>query len=128
WSDALRQHHVASARYAVLDPAGVSAYALAAEAHAAAATGDAVRARQLAEAAQARPLRMSAVIESDFRLHLVDARSWLGSPSLHADAIRLARWSAERGLHRTELEALHRAILAGHLCGTAGSTDAAVLA
>ncbi len=128
WSDALRQHHVASARYAVLDPAGVAAYALAAEAHAAAAAGDATGARQLIDAAQATPLRMSAVTESDLRLHLVDARSWLGSPSLHADAVRLARWSAERGLHRTELEALHRAILAGHLCGSPGPTDAAVLA
>lgn len=128
WSDALRQHHVASARYAVLDPAGVAAYALAAEAHAAAATGDAARARQLVEAAQSTPLRMSAVIESDFRLHLLDARSWLGSPSLHSDAVRLARWSAERGLHRTELEALHRAVLAGHLCGSPGASDAAVVA
>lgn len=127
WSDALREHHVASVRYQALDPAGVAAYALAAEAHAAAATGDAVRARQLLERAVATPLRMSAVIESDHRLHLVDARSWLGSPSLRSDAVHLARWSAERGLHRTELEALHRAVLAGHLSGSGHVNDAAVV-
>jgi DNA-binding CsgD family transcriptional regulator len=43
---------------------------------------------------------------------------------VRADALTLARWSAERGLRRTELESLHRVLVAGHLQGT---SDAAVL-
>jgi DNA-binding NarL/FixJ family response regulator len=46
---------------------------------------------------------------------------------VRADALTLARWSAERGLRRTELEALHRVLVAGHLQGTSDPTDAAVL-
>jgi len=42
---------------------------------------------------------------------------------VRADALSLARWSAERGLRRTELEALHRVLVAGHLQGTSDPTD-----
>jgi DNA-binding CsgD family transcriptional regulator len=128
WSDAQRELRVACARYAVLDPAGVFAYAVAAQAVATAAVGDLTRARELIEVARETPLRMSAVIESDVRLQVLDAMAWLRQPALHGEAMLLARWCAERGLHRTELSALHRAILAGHLRGAAAPTDAAVLA
>lgn len=131
WTDARREHQAASARFAVADPAGIAAYATAAEAVAVAATGDATTARALIEEARGAPLRMSAAVESDLRLLLLDAGAWLRLPTQHADAVRLARWCAERGLHRTELEALHRAVVAGAGAGTARAaavSDEALLA
>ena len=127
WSDALREHHAASASLSLVDPSGLSAYAAAAEAVAAAALGDRVAALRLIDAARTAPHRTSAMVESDLRLQLVDAELWLRLPTLRADALALARWSAERGLRRTELEALHRVLVAGHLERTSDPTDAAVL-
>jgi DNA-binding CsgD family transcriptional regulator len=67
------------------------------------------------------------MVESDLRLLLVDAQLWLLQPTLRSEALALARWSADRGLHRTELEALHRVVVAGQLLGVADPTDDAVL-
>ncbi len=127
WTDALREHHAASASLSVLDPSGLYAYAAAAESVAAAALGDRSAALRLIDAARRAPQRASAMVESDLRLLLVDAQLWLLQPTLRADALALAHWSADRGLHRTELEALHRALVAGHLLGAADPSDAAVL-
>lgn len=127
WSDALRELRLASARLSVIDPRGLAAFALAAQAVAAAAAGDGSLARRLLAEVSSTPLRASAAVESDVRLHLLDAGAWLRRDGLRADALALARWCAERGLHRTEAEALHRAVLAGHLAGTSGAAEAAVV-
>ena len=127
WTDALREHHAASASLGLIDPSGFLAYAAAAEAVAAAALGDRAAALRLVETARLAPQRASAMIESDLRLLIVDAQLWLLQPTLRGEALTLARWSADRGLHRTELEALHRVVVAGQLLGVADPTDVAVL-
>lgn len=128
WSDALREHRAAGASLSVLDPYGLAPYAAAAEALAAAALGDRLAALRLMDVARRTPSRVSAMVESDLRLLLVDAQLWLGHPTARADALALARWCAERGLRRTELEALHRVLTAGQLEGLRDPADAAVLA
>lgn len=128
WSDALREHHAATASLSLFDPSGLSAFSAAAEAVAAAALGDRVSALRLIELARRTPRRASAAVESDLRLQLVDALLWLHDPTLRADALAFARWSAERGLRRTELEALHRVLVAGHLQGVPDPAGPAVLA
>ena len=127
WTDALREHHAASASLGLIDPSGFLAYAAAAEAVAAAALGDRTAALRLVDTARRAPQRASAMVESDLRLLLLDAQLWLLQPTLRSEALTLARWCADRGLHRTELEALHRVVVAGQLLGSADPTDAAVL-
>lgn len=127
WSDAMAEHRAAAATLGVLDPYGLTEFAAAAGAVSAAALGDRSTALQLMELARRAPHRASAMVESDLRLMLVDAGLWLQQPTVRAEALALARWCAERGLRRTELEALHRVLLAGHLQGTPDPTDAAVL-
>ncbi|MHB1290387.1 LuxR C-terminal-related transcriptional regulator, partial [Georgenia sp.] len=112
WTDAHRELEGAVARYAALDVSGISAYATAVAAVAAAASGAAGRARELIAAVAQSPRRASVVVEPDLRLHLLDAGAWLREPTHLADAVALARWSRDRGLHRTELEALHRTVVA----------------
>ncbi len=127
WSDAMGEHRAASATLGVLDPYGLAEYAAAAGAVAAAALGDRATALGLMEQARRPAHRASAMVESDLRLMLVDAGLWLHQPTVRAEALALARWCAERGLRRTELEALHRALVVGHVQGTTDPTDAAVL-
>lgn len=112
WSEARGHLVTASARYAVDDLNGVGAYATSMEALALAATGDALGAREAIDRTRATPLRVSASLESDLRLNLVDAECWLGSDRARTEATALARWCRERGLHRTELEAWHRTLIA----------------
>jgi DNA-binding CsgD family transcriptional regulator len=127
WSDAWRELRLAGARFSVVDPTGLAAYALAVQAVAAAAVGEGSVARQLLAEVARTPLRAASAVESDVRLHVLDAGAWLRRDGLRADALALARWCAERGLRRTEAEALHRAVLAGHLVGAAEVTDGAVV-
>lgn len=112
WSEARAGHTAVSARLTTTDPTGVLAYVAAVESTSAAATGDPTTARELVELARTIPLRAAGCVESDLRLHLLDTGAWLGSMHQQPDAVRLARWCADRGLHRGELEALHRAVLA----------------
>lgn len=112
WSEARAMHQAVSARLTSSDPTGVLSYAAAVESTSAAATGDLAAARELVELARTVPLRCAGCVESDLHLHLLDTGAWLGSAHQQADAVRLARWCADRGLHRGELEALHRAVLA----------------
>ncbi|MCV2395208.1 LuxR C-terminal-related transcriptional regulator [Actinotalea sp. M2MS4P-6] len=128
WSDAFQAQHVAGVGLRLVDPYGIAAYARAAQAVAAAALGDTVEAHRLIEASQLAPSRASSMIEPELRLQVLDARLWLSDPSLRAEALGLAHWSAERGLHRIELEALHRMLVGGYLAGAADPTDRAVLA
>jgi DNA-binding CsgD family transcriptional regulator len=127
WSDAWRELRLAGARFSVIDPTGLAAYALAVQAVAAAAVGEGPAARRLLAEVARTPLRAAAAVESDVRLHVLDAGAWLRRDGLRADALALARWCAERGLHRTEAEALHRAVLAGHLTGASEASDAVVV-
>ncbi|MHB1490880.1 MAG: helix-turn-helix transcriptional regulator [Cellulomonas sp.] len=127
WTDALREHHAASASLGLIDPSGFIGYAAAAEAVAAAALGDRTAALRLVDTARRAPQRASAMVESDLRLLLLDAQLWLLQPTLRSEALTLARWCADRGLHRTELEALHRVVVVGHLLAAADPTDDAVL-
>ena len=128
WSEALREHHTAVASLGLLDPSGFAPYAAAAEAVAAAALGDKAAALRLVADARRAPRRSSALVDADRRLLIVDAQLWVGEPGVRAEALGLARWSAERGARRIELEALHRVLVAGHLDGLVDPTDGAVLA
>lgn len=127
WSDAWRELRLAGARFSVVDPTGLAAYALAVQAVAAAAVGEGPSARRVLAEVERTPLRAAAAVESEVRLHVLDAGAWLRRDGLRADALALARWCAERGLRRTEAEALHRAVLAGHLAGQAEASDAVVV-
>ncbi|MCL3861849.1 helix-turn-helix transcriptional regulator [Actinotalea sp. K2] len=128
WSDARRELHAANARFALLDPHGMGAYGAAIESLAAAAVGDVSGAHRLMELAQRTPLRVSGSVESDVRLHLLDAAAWLRLPTVGRDALRLAGWSAEHDLRRPELEALHRLLVAERQQGPVTSSGHAVLA
>ncbi|GAA1621532.1 helix-turn-helix transcriptional regulator [Georgenia ruanii] len=112
WSEARHHLESASARYSVRDINGVGKWVAAGEALAVAATGDAPAARSALERMREMPMGISATLESDLKLLQLDAEAWLGEPTRRSEALALARWSAERGLHRTELEALHRAVVA----------------
>lgn len=127
WSEARREHHTAVVSLGVLDPSGYAPYAAAAEAVAAAALGDRVAAVRLLDEARGPTRRSAGVLDADRRLLVLDAQLWLGELGSRAAAVALARWSAERGLRRVELEALHRALVAGHLDGISAPSDAAVL-
>ena len=112
WSDAHRDLAMAAARYSIRDTVGTSGYILAAAAVAAAAAGDLRAARASMTRALAVPLRISASVEPEVRLLLLDAAAWVGERPVRPDALELASWCAERGLARAELEALHRAVVA----------------
>lgn len=126
WTDAHGDLESALARYSVLDVSGISAYTIALAALAAAASGAAGRARELLTELPRTAQRSSAVVEPDMRLHVLDAGAWLREPTQQEDAMALAAWAAERGLRRTELEALHRAVVA--LGGRTAPVGGAVMA
>lgn len=127
WSEARTHLVMASARYSVDDLHGVGAYATSMEALALAATGDARGAREAIDRTRTIPLRVSAALESDLRLNLVDVECWLGSDRAWSEAAALARWCRQRGLLRTELEAWHRTLVAARP-KSADSSDVEVLA
>lgn len=128
WTDAHRDLESALARYAVRDVNGIGAYTIALTALAAAASGAAGRARELLADLPRTAPRASAVVEPDLRLHVLDAGAWLREPTQQEDAMALAAWASARGLHRTELEALHRAVVApgGRVARVGGAVMARV--
>ncbi|WP_456786612.1 LuxR C-terminal-related transcriptional regulator [Cellulomonas sp. P5_C5] len=108
WMQAQADLHAASARRGHADPGGVAVYNLAAEALAAAATGDAATARALlAEHADA-TARAMAGVDGEVQLLRADTLAWLRDPRAVDEARALAGWARDRGLLRVELEALHR--------------------
>lgn len=108
WTQAQADLHAASARGDRADPGGVAVYSLAAEALAAAASGDSATARALlAHNADATSHAMAGV-DGEVQLLRADTLAWLHDPRAVDEARALAGWARDRGLLRVELEALHR--------------------
>ncbi|KQY23263.1 hypothetical protein ASD16_11955 [Cellulomonas sp. Root485] len=108
WMQAHADLHAASARHEHSDMGGVAVYSRAAEALAAAASGDAATARTLlAENADA-TARAMAGVDGEVQLLRADTLAWLRDPRAVDEARALVGWARERGLWRVELEALHR--------------------
>lgn len=110
WSSARTDLHAASARLGLAELGGVSIFTQAAEAVAAAASGDGSAARALLTDLDASPLRSFGGLEPEVRLLRVDALLWMRDPRGTAEAASLASWAAAAGLVRVELEALHRCV------------------
>lgn len=108
WLQAHADLHAASARRGHADLGGVAVYNLAAEALAAAATGDAATARTLLAQHADVTARAMAGVDGEVQLLRADTLAWLRDPRAVDEARALAGWARERGLLRVELEALHR--------------------
>lgn len=118
WSDARAELHSANVQFEVADVIGLSAMTLVSEALMAIASGDAAAGRDLLERARVAPSRLySAYMQGEIRLLRVDASAWLHASDSLDEALALADWSSERGLHRVELDAVHRAVFALHTDG-----------
>ncbi|WP_028050784.1 LuxR family transcriptional regulator [Cellulomonas sp. URHD0024] len=110
WSSARNDLHAASARLGLAELGGVSVFTQAAEAVAAAASGDGSVARGLLSLLDSSPLRSMGGLEPEVRLLRLDALLWMRDPRATAEAVSLASWAAASGLDRIELEALHRCV------------------
>ncbi len=108
WSQAHSDLHVATARLALTDLGGASSFSVAAQALAAAASGDAASARRLLDQNARTPQHGLTALESEVRLLRCDTLAWLRDPRAIEEARELAHWARSRGMHRIELEALHR--------------------
>lgn len=108
WMQAHADLHAASVRRSHTDLGGVAVYNLAAEALAAAATGDAATARTLLAEHADVTARAMAGVDGEVQLLRADTLAWLRDPRAVDEARALADWARERGLLRVELEALHR--------------------
>ncbi|WP_426594395.1 LuxR C-terminal-related transcriptional regulator [Cellulomonas sp. McL0617] len=110
WSSARSDLHAVSDRLGLSDLGGVAVFTQAAEAVAAAASGDGSAARVLLSSLEASPVRTFGGLEPEVRLLRVDALLWMRDPRGAAEAASLASWAAASGLDRVELEALHRCV------------------
>ena len=115
WSDARAELHAANVQFAASDVIGLTAMTLVSEGLMAIASGDTVGGRELLARADAAPRRRyGASMHAEIRCLRLQAHSWLRSPDLFDQAVDLADWAAERGLHRVELDAVHLAVFALH--------------
>lgn len=109
WSAARRELHAATLRVPVSAVPASLPYARAAEALAAAASGETDDARALLKTIERSSARVTAVLSAELRLLRVDTQIWLQDPDAPRAAQQLAEWARAAGMPRIELEALHRA-------------------
>jgi DNA-binding CsgD family transcriptional regulator len=108
WSQAQTDLHAVTARLDGANVGEVGVFALAAEALAAAASGDGFTARTLLAQVADVPARTMAVVDCEIRLLRADTLAWLRDPRTIDEARALAASARERGFVRVELESLHR--------------------
>lgn len=111
WSAARHELHRANARISMDDRTGLASFGRAAEALAAAATGDVPAARALLDVLDTTPMGVTAGLEADMRLLRLDTLIWCHDPDALTMSEDLADWASRDGLARIELEALHRGMV-----------------
>jgi DNA-binding CsgD family transcriptional regulator len=118
WSHARDELHAANAQLALSDVIGLSAMSLVSEAVMALASGDIAGGRELLDRAKQVPTRLyGSYTEAEIRLVRLDASGWLRDPAFAEQALELAGWARARDLHRVELDAVHRAVVAHYVDG-----------
>lgn len=112
WSTARAELRASNVRVREYDLGSLTRLTLAAEALAAAASGDPVGARALMALCREAPVRGGGCVEAQVELVLAETMMWLRDPMVLTVVLDVAARARSRGLWRVELEALHRAVVA----------------